>query len=346
MDEKKLLKTLCESHGPSGKEYLIHPVIEDIFSPYGEISKDNLNNLYIKKKGESKGKIMIMAHCDEIFLMVTEILERGFLKVKSRGIDVKTLVSQEVVIHGKKQIKGVMGIKPPHLMTKEDREKAVSLDEILVDTGYSKEEVESIVEVGDFITINRESVELLNDNIGCKCADNRAGVLSMAVALNELRDIKHDLDVYSVCSVQEEVGARGAGSAAYNIMPSIGIVIDTTFHSGSLGYEEGDNVVGNGPVICIGPNIHPKVRKRLMDTGKKYNIPYQLEVEPGSTGTDAWPLQITKEGVPTVLISIPIKYMHSSVEVVNIKDINNTGRLIAKFIEDLKVEEVEGLICF
>lgn len=346
MDEKKILKTLCESHGPSGKEYLIHPIIEGIFSPYGEISKDNINNLYVKKKGNSKGKIMLMAHCDEIFLMVTEILDRGFLRIKSRGIDVKTLVSQEVVIHGRKQIKGVIGIKPPHLMTKEDREKAISLEELFVDTGYLREALEEIVSIGDFITINRESIELLNNNMACKCTDNRAGVLSMAIALNELKGTEHDLDIYSVCSVQEEVGARGARSASYNIMPHIGIVIDTTFNSGKLGDEEGENLIGNGPVICIGPNIHPKVRKRIMNTAKEYNIPYQLEVEPDNTGTDAWPMQITREGVPTVLISIPIKYMHSSVEVVNLGDIKNTGKLIAKFIENLKGEELEELICF
>lgn len=346
MDEKKALKVLCEAHGPSGREHWVHEAIKDIFKPYGETYVDKLNSLYIHKKGKGKGKIMIMAHADEVFLMITAISSNGFLKFKGNGIDPKTLVSQEVVIHGKKDIQGIIGIKPPHLMNDEDKKKAVTADSLLIDTGYSTEELKKLVSVGDFVTIKREMKELLNDNVICKATDDRAGIVAMYSCAKELENIDHDLDVYFVCSAQEEVGHRGAKVASYNINPDIGIAIDTTFDSGALGDSDRENKLGEGPVICIGPNIHPKVRKKLMEVADEYNIPYQVEVEPGNTGTDAWDIQISREGIPTLLLSIPIKYMHTSVEMINVKDIKNTGRIIAKLIEKLKGEELEELLCF
>lgn len=346
MDEKIFLKQLSEAHGPSGKEKWLHPLIEKTFQDCCNIKKDNVNNLYLTKEGTGKGKIMIMAHCDEVFLMVSEIIDKGYLKVKGTGIDPKTLVSQKVLIHGYKKIEGIIGIKPPHLMNSDEREKAITIDEILVDTGYSKEELEEIVRVGDYITIKREMVELLNNNVACKCADDRAGIVAMKCCLDEIKNINHELDVCFVASCQEETGIRGARVATANVMPDIGIAIDTTFDSGLLGDQGRENKIGQGPVICIGPNIHPKVRKKIMAIAKEYNIPFQLEVEPGHTGTDAWNIQTVKEGVPTLLISIPIKHMHTSVELINIDDIKNTGRLIAKFIEKLKDSELEELLCF
>ncbi|WP_032123177.1 M42 family metallopeptidase [Clostridium amazonitimonense] len=346
MEEKEVLKVLCEAHGPSGREHWVHPLLEDIFGEFGEITVDNINNMCIHKKGKNKGKIMVMAHADEIFLMITSIEERGFLRFKAFGIDPKTLVSQEVLIHGKKDIKGIIGIKPPHLMSDEDRKKAVKTDELLIDTGYSKETLESLVNIGDYVTLDRKFKELLNNNVTCKATDDRAGVTALYSVAKELKGIDHDLDVYFVCSAQEEVGHRGAKVASHKINPDIGIAIDTTFDSGKLGDEDRDNKLGLGPVICIGPNIHPKVREKFTSLAKEYNIPYQVEVEPGNTGTDAWDIQIAREGIPTLLISIPIRYMHTSVEVINLDDIKNTGRIIAKFIEKLKGDELEELLCF
>ncbi|MCI6276797.1 MAG: M42 family metallopeptidase [Clostridium sp.] len=346
MEEKLALIELTEAHGPSGRENMIHPLLEKYFSSYGEVWSDNINNLYTLKKGKGNNSIMLLAHSDEIFLMVTEIMDNGFLKVVSKGIDAKTLVSQEVIIHGKKAIKGVIGIKPPHLMSDEEKTGAVTIEGLLVDTGYSKQSLEKIVEVGDYITLSRNCTELLNNNMACKCADDRAGIVAMLSCAKELQSFNHDLDVYFVCGVQEEVGLRGAKAAAYNIKPKIAIALDTTFDSGKFGDDDRENELGKGPVICIGPNIHPKVRKRIMNVARDCDIPFQLEVEPGSTGTDAWAIQVARDGIPTLLLSIPIKYMHTSVEVVNIDDIKNTGRLMARFIERLKDEELEDLICF
>lgn len=349
MDEKELLKNLCMAHAPSGREHWIHPLIKDAFQPYCEVKEGKLNNLYaIKKgsKGEAKKSIMLMAHSDEVFLMITEVMSNGFLKFIGNGIDPKTLVSQEVVIHGKKQIDGIIGIKPPHLMTDEEKEKSVAIEGLLIDTGYSKEELQEIVNIGDYVTLKRDFYELLNNNVTCKATDDRAGIVAMYACCKELENINHDLDVYFVASCQEEVGARGAKIASYDLNPTLAIAIDVTFDNGPMGDTDRENKLGGGPVVCIGPNIHPKFRERLMKLADEYSIPYNVEVEPGNTGTDAWNIQVTRGGIPTLLISIPIKYMHTSVEVINMEDIKNTGRIIAKFIEKISNEEVEGLLCF
>ncbi|WP_055665824.1 M42 family metallopeptidase [Desnuesiella massiliensis] len=347
MEEKQVLKELCEAHGPSGREHWLYNNVKAIFEPLVDnLLMDNLNNIIMKKQGSGKGKIMIMAHLDEVFLTVTEILDKGFLKFKANGIDAKTLVSQEVIIHGKRDILGVIGIKPPHLMKDEERNTAINIDNLLIDTGFSEEEIKGLVNIGDFVTIKREFCELLNNNVICKATDDRAGITAMYSCAKELNNVKHDLDVYFVCSAQEEVGHRGAKTASHIIRPDVGIAIDTTFDGGRLGDEERGNKLGAGPVICIGPNIHPRLRKQLMDIAEEYNIPFQVEVEPGNTGTDAWDIQITREGIATLLLSIPIKYMHTSVEMVNLKDIKNTGRIIAKLIEKLNFEVLEEILCF
>ena len=348
MSEKELLKSLCEAHAPSGREHLIYPIIKEAFEPFGEVTLGDTNNVYIHKKGKSKGKgsVMLMAHTDEVFLMITSISGNGFLKFKGVGIDAKTLVSQEVVVHGTKDILGIIGIKPPHLMNNEEKAKAVTMEGLLIDTGETKEEIEDLVHIGDFVTLKRSFYELLNDNVICKAIDDRAGVVAMYVCAKELENINHEVDVYFVCSCQEEVGHRGAKMGSYKLNPTIGIAIDTTFDSGALGDTDRENKLGFGPSICVGPNIHPKLRKKLIEIAKEYNIPYQIEVEPGNTGTDAWDIQISREGIPTLLLSIPIKYMHTSVEMVNMVDIKNTGRIIAKLIEKLNGEELEELLCF
>lgn len=346
MDEQQILKELCEADAPSGRENWISPTIKRLFEPYGDISTGGLNNVYIHKKGEGKGSVMITAHADEVFLVVTGIVQNGFLKFKAAGIDPKTLVSQEVVIHGKEKVLGIIGIKPPHLMTDKERKKPISADELFIDTGYTKSRLEEIVKTGDFVTLKRSFRKLLNDNVTCKALDDRAGIAAMLYCAEELKTVKHKPDVYFVCTSEEEVGHYGAKTASFKINPTIGIAIDVTFDGGAFGAGERETKLDGGPVIAVGPNIHPKLRKKLMEIAKEYNIPYQIEVNRASTGTDAWDIQITRQGIPSLVVSIPLKYMHSSVEVVNLRDIKNTGRIIAKLIEKLGDENLEELLCF
>lgn len=346
MKELELLRKLCLLDAPSGREHWIYEYIEEVFKDFGEVNIENLNNIYIHKKGKENGKIALMAHTDEVFLMITGILNNGFLEFNAVGIDAKTLVGQEVAIHGRKVISGIIAIKSSNIIKEEEQKKAVSADELIIDTGYGDEQLRDIINIGDYVTLKRKFYELLNDNVTCKAIDDRAGIVAMYICARELQNIKHDLDVYFVCSSQEEVGHRGAKMAAYDINPDIGIAIDVTFDGGVLGDGDRENTLGQGPVICVGPNIHPKIREKIMAIADECNISYGVEVEPGNTGSDAWDIQVAREGIPTLLISIPIRYMHTSVEVINMNDIENTGILIAKFIESLKLEELEELLCF
>ncbi len=346
MENKDLLKSLCLGHAPSGREHMIYSLIKEIFSPFGEVNIDHMNNIIVHKKGKGNNSIMLMAHADEIFLIVTDIYEDGFIKFRAVGVDPKALVSQEVIIHGKQSILGIIGIKTLYLQDDNERSNTVNTENLLIDTGYSKESLENIVKVGDFITLKGEFVELLNNNVSCKTIDNRAGIAAMYQCAKELENIEHDLDVYFICSCQEEVGHRGAKMISYNLNANIGIAIDTTFDSGPIGDTERENILGNGPIVCIGPNLHPKLNKKLMNLAREYKIPYGAEVEPGNTGTDAWDIQTTRSGIPSLLISIPIKYMHTRVELVNMDDIKNTGRLIASLIKNLKDEELDETLCF
>lgn len=346
MTETELLKNLCETYSPSGREEKIYPTIKSIFKSIGEISISDLNNVYIHKKGQGQGKVMVMAHSDEVFLIVTDILDKGFLKFKSVGIDPKTLVSQEVIIHGSQSVDGIIGIEFIGDSNYNDENKGFSEENLVIDTGFNKNYIQKYVKVGDYIELKRKFVKLLNNNVSCKAIDDRAGIAAMYFCAKELESINHAVDVYFVCSCQEEVGHRGAKMATYDINPDIGIALDVTFDSGAMGDTERENKLGAGPVICIGPNVHSKLRQKIINIALEYNIPYQIEVEPGNTGTDAWDIQVSRDGVPSVLISIPIKYMHTSVEVANMDDIKNTGRLIAKFIEKLDSKELEGVFCF
>lgn len=346
MSEKDFFKKFCLTDSPSGNEDKLFPVFKEAFSDECKVEMLKLNNMCALKKGIGRGKIMLMAHADEVFMVVKDILQNGFLSFKAFGIDVKTLVSEEVVVHGKKDILGIIGIKPPHLMNDDERKRAYKEDELLIDTGYSKNEIEKIIKKGDYVTLKRNFCELLNNNVSCKAVDDRAGIAAMLVCKDELANVNHDFDVYFVGSCQEELGHRGAKMSSFDINPDIGIAIDVTFDSGRLGDEERENKLGKGPSICVGPNVHIKLRKMLSSIADEYDIPYQVEVEPGNTGTDAWDIQVSRTGIPSLLISIPIRYMHTSCEVVNFDDIKNTGRLIAKFIQKLKYDELEELLCY
>lgn len=346
MEDIKFLENVCLQAAPSGREMLIYPILKETFESFGEISEGKLNNLVIKKKGTGYKSIMLMAHADEVFMVVTEFKEGGFLKFKPVGLDVKVLPSQEVIIHGKTDIKGIIGAKPPHLLTEEDRKRVIPFEELVIDTGLSNEALSEVVSVGDFITLTPNFKRLLNDRVSCKSIDDRAGIAALYRCAKELSNVNHDLDVYFAISCEEEVGHRGAKACTYEINPDMAIAIDVTFDNGPFGDSDRENKIGGGPVICVGPNIHPRLREKLMSIARDNNIPFNVEVEPGNTGTDAWDIQIVRRGIPTLLVSIPMKYMHTRVEVISMEDIKNTGKLIAKFIQSIDGKELSDLLCF
>ena len=344
---KKLIKKLSDMRGISGFEYRISGEIKKLLEKYcDEAYTDNLGSIIaIKRCGKRNAKkVMIEAHCDEIGLMVKDIDDRGFITVVNvGGVDPRILPSSEVIIHAKRDLKGVVGAKPPHLQDKGESEKSSKLTNMAVDTGLSAEEVKSLVSIGDSITFSQSSGELMSGQFSGKSLDDRASIAAVIEVLKNLDKEKLDVDVYAVIAVQEEVGGFGAMTATYEIEPDIAIAIDVC-HGITPDNSESAYEIGGGAVITCGPNIHPKIYSRLLDTAKENKIKTQIEVEGGNTGTDAWAIQVVKSGIPTGLLSIPLKYMHTSVETISFKDAEAVSDLLTHFVQNLG-DDMEEWLC-
>jgi putative aminopeptidase FrvX len=341
-----LLKSLSEAVGLSGYEDEVRDLVGEELGRYAdEVRRDKLGSVIALKRGaEPRRRIMLAAHMDEVGLIVSQI-EKGFLHIAMvGGLDVRMLPGQEVIVHGRRPLPGLIASRPPHLLSPEERNKTVPLQDLFVDVGLPEDEIGDVVRVGDLISIARPFTTLTGDVVSGKAFDNRASVVTMAVCLEELTRLRHRWDVYAVATVQEEVGLRGAITSAYGLTPDVGIAIDATFAQ-QPGTSEAETVeMGKGPAIALGPNIHPLVYETLVAVAKKLEIPYQVEPIPGGTGTDAWAIQVTRAGVPTGLLSLPVRNMHTPVETLNVKDIARAGRLLAEFIAALDEDFAAGLL--
>jgi len=341
MQTAPLLKELSEAPGISGYEEQIQSIVQGHFQRLtDEVRVDKMGNLIGLKHGQLRDdaprrSIMLAAHMDEIGLMVTK-LENGFVRFATvGGFDVRILPGQEVVVHGRTSFPGIIGSRPPHVLSPEERKKVTPLDHLFVDVGLSQNELAHSVRVGDLITLRGEFTELRDGYVSGKAFDDRAGVVSLIHCLHTLASMQHEWDVFAVATVQEEVGLRGAITSAYGIAPDIAIAVDVAFGK-TPGLSEAETIETNkGPAINLGPNIHSLMHLRLVNTAEGYEIPYQTEPVPGRSGTDAWAIQVTRQGIPTALLSIPLRYMHTPVEVVNVRDVERTGRLMAMFIAGL-----------
>ncbi len=330
MNVKEKLFELVKLQGVSGFEFEIAEYLKKELEKVCHkvwINKHKSVIGYIKSEKENAKKIMIDAHLDQIGMMVKGIDDKGFVSFTNiGGIDERILPASEVFILGKEKVYGVIGAKPPHLLTKEDAEKNPKIKDMLIDIGMNKDEAEKYISVGDAIIMKSEPVELLDHKVSSMALDNRAGIASILYAIENL---KSDYDVYVVFSSQEETGLQGGYTAAAEIQPDLAIVIDVT-HGETPDAKDKAGVfpLGSGTVICRGPNLDYEKTLRLIEIAKENNIKYEIEVAEGSSGTNAWLMQTCRQGVPCILISIPLRYMHTSVETVLVKDIEDTGKLI------------------
>ena len=352
MDTAALLKELTEARGPSGYESEVRKIVQRRFGEFSDqVRTDSLGSLIARKSGEGdsarpgpRPSIMLAGHMDEIALMVTQI-EKGFLRVTSiGGFDARVLLAQRVTVHGRRELPGLIVSVPPHFTDPAEREKPIPLEKLFVDVGLPPEEVQNLARVGDLVTLRSRFTQLSGGYAFCKSLDDRAGVASIAICLEELSGRKHLWDVYAVATVQEEVGLKGAMTSAYGIDPTAAIAVDVTFgQQPGLSNAESMKMDG-GPCIAIGPNVHPKIFDRLVAAAKSLEISHQVEPIPGASGTDAWAIQVCRSGVPTGLLSIPIRSMHTSVETVSLRDIERTGKLMAELIARLDGAFAETLV--
>lgn len=338
---KEFLSKLIEKPGVSGYEEKASQYVAELFSAYcDEVNTDPFYNVYGIKRGsgqESAPRVMVAAHMDEIGLMVKDIDDMGFLRFTSMGgVDQRILLTQEVTVHGKEDLKGIVAALPPHLLSAEEAGKAIKMKDLVIDLGLPADRVRELVEVGDLIRFNSPLVSMQGSFVNGKSIDDRAGVIMQVALMKELDKLKYQAEVCCAATVQEEVGTRGAIIGTYRLEPDIGIAIDVTHGDTPDAPKDFTHDMNKGIVIAMGPNMHPGLTQRLKDTAKEYGIAYQEEVVPGMTGTDARSMQISRAGVPTVLVQIPLRYMHTTVETLNMDHIKEGARLIALFIASLK----------
>lgn len=342
METIPLLRQLSETPGLSGHEEAIRKLIQELWEPLvDEIRAGGLNSLVGLQRGsaaEPRPRLMLAAHMDEIGLRVSGF-EKAFLRItRVGGTDPRVTPGAEVVVHGREDLTGVVGMRPPHVIPKEERDKVVLWNDLFVDLGLPEEELREKVRVGDPVSFRRELTELKGGLVAGKALDNRASITAVTLALEYLKRVERAWDVFAVATSQEEIGLKGALTSAYGLTPDLAIAIDVTCGQQFGVSNEEAAPLGEGPTISVGPNFHPQLVEKLKAAAKEREIPYHIEPTPGRSGTDAWAIQVSREGIPTGLVSIPLRYMHQPVETASAKDIERTGRLLAAFASGLPAD--------
>lgn len=330
------LQTLSNLRAISGFEYRINKEIAKLFELYCDsVTIDALGSVIaLKKCGKPNApKVMLEAHMDEIGLIVTTITDDGYITFSNvGGVDPRILPMSEVVIHGTEDITGVVGMPPKNM---NDSDKSYKIKDLMIDTGLPADIVKSKISVGDSITLPQSAGRLGDKQFSAKTMDDRASICAILKVMQNLENIDLNCDVYAVSAVQEEVGCRGGKTTSFGIMPDMAIAIDVT-HGITPDNSENAVEIGKGTAMSKGPNIHPRLVERLENTAKSNDIPYIIEIDGGATGTDAWEIQVSGAGIPVALMSIPLKYMHTSVETLAISDIEDTARVITEFVKGLE----------
>ncbi len=342
-DVKAHLKKLVEIYAPSGYEAPIRDLLRQEWADLTDsMETDKLGSLIGIKRAtqpvDPPRRIMLAAHMDEIGLMVRAVQD-GFLFVhRISGVDNRIMPSQPVIVHGRRELPGLVASTPPHLLTAEQRQKYPSFDDLIVDVGLPAEEVAALVRIGDLITPDASLLELNGTRVAGKAMDDRACVAAVTACLYELQSLQHRWDVYAVATVQEETGLYGAQTAAYAVKPDLAIALDVTFASQPGVDADTASEIGGGPVISLGPNFHTKLVEQIKETARQGELKFQEDTIPGASGTDAWSIQVAREGIPTALLGIAIRNMHSPIETLDLKDITRTGHLMAQFIAGLDAD--------
>ena len=336
MNIKEILSKLSMADGVSGNERNAAETALELLKEYTDKCYIKNGNVYGEFGDNSRyeNRIMIDAHIDQVGLIVTDITDGGFIRFSNvGGIDRRLLPAQQVVIHGKERITGVVCSVPPHLSGGE-KGKAAKIENLLIDTGLSKREVTEKISLGDKITFDTKFRELLNNEVTGAALDDRCGVAAILYALELLKGTKINGGLTVVFSTQEELGERGAKIAAYDINPVIALAVDVSF-----AYTQGDTEykcgkLGKGPMIGVSPSLSKELSDEIINICEKNNIPHQIEVMNGLTSTNADQFSVNRSGCMASTISIPLKYMHTPSEIISIDDVENTGRLLAAMIRD------------
>lgn len=336
MTIKETTRELCALSGPSGFEEAVARRAKELLEPLvDEITADSMGNVLALRRCGKPGarQLLLDAHLDEVGFIVTEVAE-GFLKFSALGgLDERTLPGREVrVLAPEGPLYGVVACLPPHVLTAEQKEQAVEIKNLFIDLGLSQAEAEKRVPIGTPGVFEGPMFDLQGDNFVSKALDDR---ICAAVVLQVLENLKGEelpCDLAVMFSAQEEVGLRGATPGAFRLAPDWCIAVDVT-HARTPDAPKGETFeAGKGCTVGVGPNANRAMTKAIMDVAKEQEIPYSVEVMPRSSGTNGWAIQITRQGVATAIVSVPVKYMHSPVEAASLADAEAAADLITAFI--------------
>jgi putative aminopeptidase FrvX len=338
-----VLEKLSNACGVAGREDEVRDLMKKLLKPnVDEIKEDKLGNIIGVKKGKKNAPtVMFAAHMDEIGLMIKNITKEGFLQfAKIGGIDDRILIAQKVLVHtDKKPITGIIGSKPPHILKEEEKKKVIEADNLFIDIGATdKKDAQKIgVRVGDAVSFDIKFTQVGKDTVVGKAFDNRVGCTALIEIMRRLPKV--DCTIYAVGTIQEEVGLRGATVTAFQLYPDVGIALDVTVAGDVPGVKEVEAPIKirAGPSLTVadaGLITHPKVLRLFVDSAEENKIPYQLETGLGGT-TDAAKIALTKEGVPSGVISIPTRYIHSPASLLSLKDAENAVKLAVAAIKNV-----------
>lgn len=341
-------KSLIQAASPSGYEEPAAKVYREYTGGFAdEVRTDIHGSVWAILNPEAKTRIMFAGHMDEIGFQIHHVDSDGLCWFRGiGGHDRCVPVGQAVWVHTKNgRVPGVIGRKPIHLLEEAERGKSPQLHDMWIDIGAtSKEEALEAIELGDCVTYHTEFIELLNDRVTGRGMDNRSGSFIVAEALRLLKEdggLDPNVGVYAVATVQEEIGLRGARTAAFGVDPITGLAVDVDFAIDTPGLSKtryGDAKIGGGPTIARGANVNPVTYRLLLEAAKAEDIPLQLAPEAGATGTDANAMQVSRAGMATGLVGLPLRYMHTPVELCSLKDVEDTARLMAAYCRQVTPE--------
>lgn len=333
---KNYLFELCSENAPSGREEYL-TCLERLVRPFADkCYRDVSGNLVAVKYCKIPGaeKILIDAHIDEVGLVVTQVDDNGFVRFANHaGISDKILPASTVTVLGKRSLTGVVATLPPHLLKDSDTDKVIHANEMVIDVGLDADEARELISVGDFITLRSTCQDLQNNLVVGKSFDNRACASVLINVLSTLTRVRPKYDVYAVFSAAEEFGGYGASTAAFDIAPDIALVLDATFGISPFTSKSKGKELGGGPAIGISPVLDTHLGETLVGISRTRGIPFQREVMNGRTYTNADNILTSRTGVPTALLSLPLRYMHSAAEVVSLEDMKYMSHMIISYIE-------------
>ena len=334
MKIKEIIAKLCASASPSGFEDGVSQTVVELLRPYAdEIKTDVMGNFtaFLKTDGDA-ATLMLSAHMDEIGLIITGHEDRGFLRFAAiGGVDTRMLPAQQITIMTEPPLEGIISVMPPHVLSHEEMEKVMPLEGLFIDTGLSKEEAQRLIPPGTPAVISAELGELGSGFLHGRGLDNKACAAILIKVFEELSKVRPKVNIALLLTAQEEVGRRGAKTGVYSLDSDCAIVLDATFGETPDSKPEKTFKLGGGAAVGVGPSLNRKMTNKLFEIAQRLELPHETEVLAGDSGTDGWVIELSRDGVPTALVSLPLRYMHTPVEVMSIADADVVAKLITEY---------------